>query len=187
MSSAPKPVRIGNAQAFWGDRTDAAAEMLAREPGLHYLTLDYLAEVSMSILAMQKQRDTAKGYAGDFLDVLERLTPSLKSQPNLRIVTNAGGMNPTACAVTARSILDKVGLTDRSIAIVSGDDMMPNLDQLLASGHALAHLDTGAPLSASVGSHRLRVEAGETVVFTKTLVVHGGEQVVQVRGERSGQ
>ena len=102
----------------------------------------------MSILALQKQRDPAKGYAGDFLDVLERMTPSLKAQPNLRIITNAGGMNPAACAVTARSILDKVGLTDRGIATVSGDDLMPNLDRLLASGHALAHLDTGAPLAA---------------------------------------
>ena len=72
MAEAKKPVRIGNAQAFWGDRADAAAEMLAREPELDYLTLDYLAEVSMSILAMQRERDPEAGFARDFVEVFGR-------------------------------------------------------------------------------------------------------------------
>src|SRR5439155_10230418 len=79
--------------------------------------------------------------------VLERLTPVLRAQPNLRIITNAGGMNPGACAAVARSVLAKADLADRPIATVSGDDLMPDLDRLLASGHTLAHLDTEAPLS----------------------------------------
>ncbi len=75
MKPSSKPVRIGNAQAFWGDRTSAAAEMLAREPDLDYLTLDYLAEVSMSILAMQRQRDPQAGFAREFVEVVRSLAP----------------------------------------------------------------------------------------------------------------
>jgi Acyclic terpene utilisation family protein AtuA len=76
MIPTVKPVRIGNAHAFWGDRVDAAAAMLAREPDLDYLTLDYLAEVSMSILAVQRDRDPRAGFAGDFIDVVRSLTPA---------------------------------------------------------------------------------------------------------------
>ena len=92
-----KTVRIGNGCGFWGDNLDAPL-VLAEKGGLDYLTLEYLAELTMSILALQRQRDPAAGYATDFLDVLERLTPFLKQQPHLKIVTNAGGMNPAACA-----------------------------------------------------------------------------------------
>src|SRR4051795_3213930 len=98
MSSTPQPVRIGNAQAFWGDRTDAAAEMLAREPKLDYLTLDYLAEVSMSILATQRERDPTAGYAREFVDVVRSLIPYWSSGGRCRLITNAGGLNPHGCA-----------------------------------------------------------------------------------------
>src|SRR5438067_11412324 len=110
-----KRVRIGNGCGFWGDNLDAPVR-LARDGRLDYLTLEYLAELTMSILALQKQRDPQAGYAHDFLDVLERLTPILKAQPRLKIITNAGGMNPAACAAKARQILDKAGLTQRKIA-----------------------------------------------------------------------
>jgi hypothetical protein len=139
-------IRIGNGCGFWGDNLDAPV-LLAEHGRLDYLTLEYLAELTMSILALQKQRDANAGFAGDFLDVLERLAPALKSQPNLRIITNAGGMNPAGCAAKARAILDKAGLNGRKIAIVTGDDLMPNLDRLLAEGNSLAHLDTGEPLA----------------------------------------
>src|SRR5579862_8604694 len=104
-----KRVRIGNGCGFWGDNIDAPV-LLAERGRLDYLTLEYLAELTMSILALQKQRDPQAGFAGDFLDVLERLTPILKEQPGLKIVTNAGGMNPTACAAKARTILETAGL-----------------------------------------------------------------------------
>src|SRR5207249_1998070 len=132
-SETVKRLRVGNGCGFWGDNLDAPIR-LAESGRLDYLTLEYLAELTMSILALQKQRDPAKGYAGDFLDVLARLAPTLQSQPNLRVITNAGGMNPTACAAKARAILDRAGLTHRRILTVSGDDLMPNLDQLLKSG-----------------------------------------------------
>src|SRR2546421_4590991 len=121
------PLRIGNGCGFWGDNLDAPA-LLAEHGRLDYLTLEYLAELTMSILALQKQRDPTAGYATDFLDVLERLAPVLRREPNLKIVTNAGGMNPLGCAARARDILAKSGLGDRRLAVVHGDDLMPRLD-----------------------------------------------------------
>src|SRR6202171_695369 len=94
------PVRIGNGCGFWGDNLDAPI-LLAEHSRLDYLTLEYLAELTMSILALQKQRAPQAGFAGDFLDVLERLGPILQAQPGLKIITNAGGMNPAACAAKA--------------------------------------------------------------------------------------
>ena len=140
-------IRIGNGCGFWGDNLDAPIQ-LAERGTLDYLTLEYLAELTMSILALQKQRDPSAGFAGDFLDVLERLSPALHRQPGLRIVTNAGGMNPLGCAAKARAILDKAGLGAQRIGVVSGDDLMPKLDQLVAAGHVLSNLDDGRPLSA---------------------------------------
>jgi hypothetical protein len=142
-----KSIRIGNGCGFWGDNLDAPIEM-AREGQLDYLTLEYLAELTMSILALQKERDRALGFASDFIDVLERLCPLWKGQRGLKIVTNAGGMNPEACAAKAAQVLSKQGLGDRRIATVTGDDLMPVLDQLIASGHAFTNLDTGEPLAA---------------------------------------
>jgi Acyclic terpene utilisation family protein AtuA len=140
-----KRVRIGNGCGFWGDNLDAPIR-LARDGRLDYLTLEYLAELTMSILALLKQRDPNAGYAHDFLDVLQRLTPTLRDQPGLKVVTNAGGMNPASCANRAREILNESGLRDRRVGVVAGDDLLPRLDELLAGGHALVNLDTGEPL-----------------------------------------
>jgi hypothetical protein len=139
-------VRIGNGCGFWGDSVDAP-HRLAEAGRLDYLTLEYLAELTMSILALLRQRDPATGYAHDFLDVLDRLGPTLKAQPGLKIVTNAGGMNPHACGAKAREVLAKHGLADRRVAVVSGDDLLPRLDELIAAGHPFNHLDTGDPLN----------------------------------------
>jgi len=99
-----KVVRIGNGCGFWGDNLDAPI-LLAEHGQLDYLTLEYLAELTMSILARQIQRDPEAGFATDFLHVLERLVPVLRAQPNLKIITNAGGMNPAGCAAKARALL----------------------------------------------------------------------------------
>src|SRR4051812_35365535 len=139
-------VRIGNGCGFWGDNLDAPVR-LARAGRLDYLTLEYLAELTMSILALQKHRDPAAGYAHDFLDVLRRLTAVLKDQPGLKVVTNAGGMNPASCAERATAVLADAGLADRRVGVVAGDDLLPRLDELLAGGHPLTNLDTGEPLA----------------------------------------
>jgi hypothetical protein len=141
-----KSVRIGNGCGFWGDNVDAPVR-LARSGRLDYLTLEYLAELTMSILALLRQRNPQAGYAHDFLDVLDRLGPTLKEQPRLKVVTNAGGMNPKACGEEAAKVLAEHGLSERKVGVVSGDDLLPRLDELIAAGHALNHLDTGEPLS----------------------------------------
>jgi hypothetical protein len=139
-------VRVGNGCGFWGDSPDAPVR-LAEHGRLDYLTLEYLAELTMSILAVQRQKDAAAGYATDFPAVLARLAPVLTREPGLRVVTNAGGMNPHACAARAKDVLAAAGLGGRRVGVVSGDDLMPRLDALLAAGHPLNHLDTGAPLA----------------------------------------
>jgi Acyclic terpene utilisation family protein AtuA len=141
-----KSLRIGNGCGFWGDNLDAP-RLLADKGALDYLTLEYLAELTLSILALQRQRNAEAGYATDFIDVLESLVPILKDQPHLKIVTNAGGMNPAGCGARARAILEKNGLKDRRVAVTSGDDLMPRLDALMAAGCAFVNVDTGEPLS----------------------------------------
>ncbi|MCS6866774.1 MAG: acyclic terpene utilization AtuA family protein [Gemmataceae bacterium] len=141
-----KRIRIGNGCGFWGDNLDAPVR-LAETGQLDYLTLEYLAELTMSILALQKAKNPDAGFATDFLDVLQRLVPILRQQPGLLIVTNAGGMNPHACARQAQHILAHAGL-HRRIAVVTGDDLLPQLDELFATGHTLNHLDNGTPLAA---------------------------------------
>src|ERR1700722_10872743 len=99
-----RTIRVGNGAGFWGDNLDAP-RLLAEGGQLDYLTLEYLAELTMSILGLQKQRDPQAGFAGAFIGVLESLIPALKAQSHLKIVTNAGGMTPPACAAKARALL----------------------------------------------------------------------------------
>jgi hypothetical protein len=141
-----KRIRIGNGCGFWGDNLDAPIRLCA-SGRLDYITLEYLAELTMSILALQKAKDPKSGYATDFIDVLNRLTPILADQPKLKVVTNAGGMNPLACAMATKEIVNKAALKGKKVAVVSGDDLMPRLDELIAAGHTLNHLDNGEPLS----------------------------------------
>lgn len=142
-----KRVRIGNGCGFWGDNLDAPVGLVSAG-NLDYLTLEYLAELTMSILAVQKAKDPTAGFATDFVDVLTRLAPHLKAQPRLKIVTNAGGMNPQGCARQAKAVLANAGLAEKRVAVVSGDDLLPRLDELLAAGHTLNHLDNGTPLAS---------------------------------------
>ncbi len=148
--AATRTVRIGNGCGFWGDNVDAPVR-LAAAVELDYLTLEYLAELTMSILARQKERDASAGYATDFPPVLYRLATELAHAPGgmgrfPRVVTNAGGMNPLACAERAREALREAGVS-RRFGVVRGDDLLPRLDELLAAGHTLTNLDTGEPLA----------------------------------------
>lgn len=139
-------IRVGNGCGFWGDNLDAPAR-LVRDGRLDYLTLEYLAELTLSILAIQKQKNPLLGYATDFLDVLRSVAPLWRNQPQLKIITNAGGLNPRGCAEAARQVLGEQQMGDVRIGVVSGDDLLPRLDELFADGHVLHHLDTGEPLT----------------------------------------
>ena len=141
-----RSVRIGNAAGFWGDDLDAPANLLRAAPDLQYLTLDYLAEVSMSILAGQMQRDPAAGFARDFLDVMQSLTPLLRDGQRVRIVTNAGGLNPIACATACGGILASAGCRKFSIVVVQGDDVLGQI-RARCESEKFAHLETGQPIS----------------------------------------
>jgi ferredoxin len=145
----PKSVRIGNAQAFWGDRGNAASEMLAREPDLDYLTMDYLAEVSMSILAVQRERDRQAGFARDFVDVVRSLAPYWSAGGRCRLIVNAGGLNPRGCAEACREALEAAGCRSMRIGVVSGDDVV-GIVRTAANSPAsqeFRNLDTGTPIS----------------------------------------
>ncbi len=111
------------------------------------MTLEYLAELTLSILARQRAKDPTSGFAIDFLDVLASLVPALRTQSGLRIVTNAGGMNPRSCARAAARLLADAGLPETTIGVVIGDDILPELARLQAAGCKFENLDTGQPLA----------------------------------------
>lgn len=115
---------IGNAQGFWGDTPSAAARLVQQQPNLDYLTLDYLAEVSLSIMAIQKEKDPKTGYARDFLDVIRSIIPLWKQGAKVKIVTNGGGLNPLQCAHACLDILKNAGCP-KKIGVVYGDDVLP--------------------------------------------------------------
>lgn len=139
-------IRIANAAGFLGDQL-AAPRQLVEAATVDYLTLEYLAELTMSILARAKEKDAAAGYAADFVTVLRSLIPALKTQSQLKIVTNAGGMNPLACAKGVAQELVAAGLGHTPLGVVTGDDLLPRLSALQQAGCEFKNLDTGAPLS----------------------------------------
>ena len=139
-------VRVGGGSGMWGDDLDAPRRLVEGGP-LNYLILDYLAEVTMSVLQRQKDRDPAQGYARDVVGAIESVLPALVAG-KLKVITNAGGVNPQACADAVLVMLDKFGARSKlKVALVSGDNLLGRIDALLAAGHELRHMDTGAPLA----------------------------------------
>lgn len=140
-----RAIRIANGQGFWGDSLEAPVEQVTLGP-VDYLSLDYLAEVTMSILQKQKARDPRLGYARDFVPLMERILP-ICVERNIRVIANAGGVNPWACRDAVVAVARKLGLLGVRIGIVAGDDILDRLDDLMARGHELRNLDTDRPLS----------------------------------------
>jgi len=140
-------VRVAAGQGFWGDWLEAPRRQV--EGGeIDYLMLDYLAEVTMSILQKQKERDPKLGYARDFIGAIESIISSI-AERGVRVVANAGGVNPPACADAVRAVAQKAGFGNRvRVGVVTGDDLLPRLDELLAAGHELRNMDTGAALES---------------------------------------
>jgi hypothetical protein len=141
----PRPVRIGNCSGFYGDRASAMAEM-ARAGGIDVLTGDYLAEVTMLILGKARAKDGTKGYAATFLHQLDTALEHLVAN-GIRLVVNAGGLNPAGLAAATRELITRRGY-DLRVSHIDGDDVFDRLDALAQAGHSLAHLTSGEPLSS---------------------------------------
>jgi len=138
-------IRIANGQGFWGDSLEAPVEQVRRGP-IDYLTLDYLAEITMSILQKQRSRDPRTGYARDFVEMIARVLPDLVER-KIRVIANAGGVNPAACRDAVLEVARRQGIHIK-VATVAGDDIMARLDDYLSRGVALKNMETGEPLSA---------------------------------------
>src|SRR3954465_12436525 len=131
-------IAIGNGAGFWGDNLDAPY-LLARDGKLDVLTLEYLAELTLAILSHMRSKDPSAGYITDFPDLVDRLGAGPQGQSLLRIVTNAGGLNPVACAARCGEILTSAGLGDLPIGIVTGDDVLPRVKGWPPNGAPPAH------------------------------------------------
>jgi Acyclic terpene utilisation family protein AtuA len=138
-------VLIANGQGFWGDSILGPVRLVNEGP-LDYLTLDYLAEVTMSILQKLKARDPSAGYATDFVRMLDRLLPQIVAK-GVKVVANAGGVNPLACKDAVLAVARRHGLRGVRVAVVEGDDILGRLDELMAAGERFANMDTGEPLA----------------------------------------
>jgi hypothetical protein len=134
------PLIVGNCSGFYGDRLSAAKELVTGGP-LHVLTGDYLAEVTMAILYRQKMADPKAGYVGTFLRQLEEVLGTCLDK-GIRIVVNAGGLNPVGLAEAVEALAGRLGLHPK-VAWIDGDDLMPRLEELRAKGESLLHLDKG--------------------------------------------
>jgi hypothetical protein len=138
-------LRIANCSGFYGDRLSAAREMVEDGP-IDVLTGDYLAELTLMILLKDRLRDPELGYARTFLRQLSEVAETCVER-GIKIVVNAGGLNPRGCAEACRALYQKLGLRAR-VAHVEGDDLLPKLEQLQSQGVPLTHLDKGVPLSS---------------------------------------
>jgi hypothetical protein len=143
-----KAVRIGCHSGFWGD-TETAAVQLVRHGNVDYLVSDYLAEVTMSIMAAQKMRNPQLGYATDFVQVVMAPLAREIAEKKIKVITNAGGVNPQACRDAVLKACEAAGVTLK-VAVVLGDDLLPRVDEL--RGLDIREMDTGAELPAKIVS-----------------------------------
>jgi len=168
-------IRVGSGQGFWGDDPEAPLRQVEGGP-LDYLMMDYLAEVTMSILRKQRNRDPEAGFATDFPPLMESVLP-IAVERGVKVVTNAGGVNPEGCGDALVRVGREAGLSGRlRIGVVTGDDLMDRLDDLIHSGHEFRHMETGQPLA----DVRDRVQSANAYLGAGPIVeaLAGGARVV---------
>lgn len=142
-----KTIRIAAGQGFWGDWLEAPVHQVTKGP-IDYLMMDYLAEVTMSIMMKQKLKDPELGYARDFVPLMQRILPTIVGK-GIKVLANAGGVNPHACARQVRKVAEKLGVSDKvKIAVVSGDDISGSIETLVSQGQQLKDMDTGRPITS---------------------------------------
>jgi len=168
-------VRVASGQGFWGDWQEAP-KLQVRHGPIDYLMLDYLAEITMSILQKQKRKDPEAGYARDFVPLVAELAPELVAK-GIRVISNAGGVNPVACREALVEDLRGVAMArPLRIATVTGDDLLDRLDALLSDGHELRNMESGEPLATI----RDRVESANAYIGAAPIVeaLRAGADVV---------
>jgi hypothetical protein len=158
-------IRVAGGQGFWGDLLTAPIDQVRRGP-IDYLMLDYLAEVTMSIMQKQRSRDAKAGYARDFVELMREILPDCVEK-NIKVVSNAGGVNVAGCASAIRDVARELGLSGRvKIGVITGDDILEKLDDFLAKGIEISSMDDGTPLAAI----RERVQSANVYLGAAPLV-----------------
>ena len=168
-------VRVASGQGFWGDLLTAPVSQV-RGGQIDYLMLDYLAEVTMSILQKQRSRDSNAGYARDFVALMREILPDCVSK-NIKVTANAGGVNVEGCADAVRDVAKELGLSGKfKIGIVTGDDILGRLDEFLEKGVPITNMDTGE----SLASIRDKIQSANVYLGAKPLVdaLDQGAQIV---------
>jgi hypothetical protein len=138
-------IRIASGQGFWGDLIDAPYHQVTKG-NIDYLVMDYLAEVTMSIMQKQKNRNPKLGYAIDLIDLMKRILP-ITSQKGVKIITNGGGVNPVSCADAIMDTAIKLDIKKLDIAVILGDDIKDCLDEIIQKGCNLNNMETGEPIT----------------------------------------
>ncbi|CAO1649377.1 acyclic terpene utilization AtuA family protein [Parasphingorhabdus sp. NYA22] len=138
-----KSIRIGGASGFWGESAMATPQLLGA--GVDYLVYDYLAEITMSIMARAHAKDPAAGYAGDFISAVLKPHAKAIAAQGVKVIANAGGVNPASCGEAARTLLKELGL-DLKVAVITGDNLLTELDAIATS--APTEMFTGAAFPA---------------------------------------
>lgn len=134
-------IRIASGQGFWGDLIDAPFHQVTKGP-IDYLVMDYLAEVTMSILQKQKNKNPELGYARDIPDLMRKILPICKER-NIKVITNGGGVNPLSCANAVIKVAEELNIKNLKIGIVLGDNILERLDEIISSGSLLNNMETG--------------------------------------------
>ena len=177
-------IRVAACQGFWGDLPEAPVRQVEEGP-IDYLMLDYLAEVTMSIMQKQKARDPNAGYAKDFVPLMKRILPACVER-GIRITANAGGVNVRGCAEAVRQVARELGFAGKvKIGIVTGDDIMDRLDEFMASGIELRNMDTGEALATV----RDRIQSANVYLGAWPMVEalnHGAQIVITGRATDTG-
>ncbi len=138
-------IRIASGQGFWGDLPNAPINQVRKGP-IDYLVMDYLAEVTMSIMQKQKLRNPDYGYARDFVGVVSEILPDI-AEKGIKVISNAGGVNPEACKEQILEAIEEQGYDDIKVAVIDGDNILDDLDALIEDGHPLNNMETGEPIT----------------------------------------
>jgi hypothetical protein len=158
-------IRIASGQGFWGDQLDAPRQQVENGP-IDFLMLDYLAEVTMSIMQKQRSRDPSSGYARDFVPMMGEILPAVVER-DIHVVANAGGVNPTACGEAVMEAAREAGQGGKArVGVITGDDILDRLDDLLERGIDLKNMETGESLSTI----RDRVQSANAYIGARPIV-----------------